>query len=552
MSKFGLSPKTSQSPLPHPKSTSDSGVSSNSASGNLGGHARSNSQIPNATKTVQFQIAGQPKPASGQQAHSSSSLELSLTDFLGTLSKEDLMPSTGSGSDRRTTSDAGGKSPRAESPQGEKIRTFFAQAKQKDGARIDSQSSPSLDTINTTLTSSTMPTTDQTACAPRQGADPAIRQDTEWDDLAPDVQDNKHRSDAQRQATASPSNITEALVESIEGLRSIGRKRPTEGVTVPSTAVGTGPHIEPVFEWAADPQALLSAAGFTSSTLVLERSTELLNLLRALEENDMAQVQSALALIPPEVEHHDRYFPVAPFIDGYDDFARTAALYAQKGTAPSWQRLQQFMEACDRRVQGFNQVLADHTTLTEAQLDLRYTPEVKALCVALRLTHELEISAQSQKLSVFIRRAVVTHGEALPGLLAQQPFVGLRMALIKCTVLAAHMDAQLIASFRARVLQAIDMQRNASESLRKLLLTDTLDETKIASLALVEYAKQATSVPLDYVSTGATWEDVSKMIESLDLVFTYYVEQGDAFDVEQAALHGVLARMRHSLLEQQL
>ncbi|QHE84420.1 hypothetical protein [Hydrogenophaga sp. BPS33] len=124
------------------------------------------------------------------------------------------------------------------------------------------------------------------------------------------------------------------------------------------------------------------------------------------------------------------------------------------------------------------------------------------------------------------------------------------MLMVKCTVLAAINDdhAGIVIAFRKLAESAREMQKNASALLRKELLEDTLAPQEIAALARVEYAKQTTSIAVDYVSAGTFWEELPSMLNAIETVHAYHAapERADAFPLELAALDWVRTQIRYA------
>jgi len=221
---------------------------------------------------------------------------------------------------------------------------------------------------------------------------------------------------------------------------------------------------------------------------------------------------------------------------GYDELMQT----------PASDRLLRFIGDCKLRRDAQRQVVGDHERLTDAAINKTYAPEVRDLCLTFRNTSASQLNAKPEAVAAQIQRAM--QRPRLVQALALQPYANLRDMQLKCKILATRLDLLLMSRLIDKIEAARAVQTNVSSALREQLLQQTVDPRRIASLALVEYAKQMTSVPIDHVSTGATWADVGRMHAAMQQVHGRFVAMAsDKVGVELAAMRWVTEQIGRTL-----
>lgn len=284
---------------------------------------------------------------------------------------------------------------------------------------------------------------------------------------------------------------------------------------------------------------------WSEATDILERASLLQRLFEALYNGDWIAIQDGLAEIPQEVEHFDRFFPVPPIGLRYPLLAKFAELYHQQANTPASQRLLALIQDSQLRLDAQFQVAADQQALPTDHLKRAYPTEIVDLCLALRDTPESELSAQAPRLEKLIQRALPT--PHLTAALAMQPYANLRMLRLKCTVLKTHLPQALAERLLNNVQQAQTVQTNASAGLREQLLQRKPIWKNVARLAMLEYAKQKTSAPIDHVSAGATLEQLHVLNLHIQRAFGYYSERDTGnLGVELAALRWVMDQIHRT------
>lgn len=275
---------------------------------------------------------------------------------------------------------------------------------------------------------------------------------------------------------------------------------------------------------------------------ILRREPLLNRLLNAVEDGEWSAIDALLAKVPAGVEHLEHYLPPAPLTLPYDAILAKASAYDDRTQTASSHRLLMFITDCKLRCDAQHQVVRDHKGLTNAAINKTYAPEVRDLCLALRNTSALQLNAKPQEVVEQIRLAL--QRPRLVQALAMQPYADLRALRLKCEVLATRLDPQLVGSLIASIEEARALQTNASLILRDHLLQEVIDPRRVATLALVEYAKQMTSAPIDHVSAGATWDEISDMHGVVQEVLERFVAMPpETVGVELAAIRWVAAQI---------
>lgn len=288
-----------------------------------------------------------------------------------------------------------------------------------------------------------------------------------------------------------------------------------------------GPDIRPVSEWSTN--APSTPGDLTDPEVILQRATWLVELTRALTKGDNNAIAASLKNIPAHVGHFDPFFPPVQIdsrLNPYATWVKAAIRYDEAFESAASHRLLQFMEDGNRRREAMARVNSDQRAWSEEERNQTYDPDVRNLCVELR---ETEIGAlkdkSAQHLSALIQSALAC--DDLEEQLTLQPYASLNTMLIKCTVLQGHVNTKDIEVLRAALKNARESQTHVSAHLRRLLLDDELDHQEIAALAMIEYAKQMTSLPVDYLSAGASWSEVRTMGRNIHAVHERYLKSGD-------------------------
>ncbi len=335
--------------------------------------------------------------------------------------------------------------------------------------------------------------------------------------------------------------------------------------------VSKGPEIRPFSEWDAgtclndDDRAMkqASALDLNDAPSVASRALLINQLLAALDRGDTASLLDHLKDIPPTVQRFDLYFPPAPIRPpapvehGYQHLVERATRLDDEQRTLSTLRLLMLLTDCKDRLETQVQLTERFKSVPDAQLDRKFAPEVQDACFALRDMHAFNLimtvaprteeANPAKAITAPIAKAMRPERESLVTELATQPFANLRMLQAKCTILAAvdakHSDT--IIGFRQKVEAALELQQHCSTRLREQLLERPVNKREVAMLALLEHAKQSTTLPIDYVCAGASWDDIRTMHRNIRDVLTYYVEQHpEDSAVEQVALDWVARQIR--------
>ena len=101
------------------------------------------------------------------------------------------------------------------------------------------------------------------------------------------------------------------------------------------------------------------------------------------------------------------------------------------------------------------------------------------------------------------------------------------------------MASTILTPLRENLEWAHQHQTRVSAMLRSRLLDDKPDVEEIGALARVEYAKQMTSLPIDYVSDGASWQGVDLMNDRLPEMGRSIVNHGPEQLAQKIAIEWV-------------
>lgn len=293
--------------------------------------------------------------------------------------------------------------------------------------------------------------------------------------------------------------------------------------------------IRPDSEWGKK-AARAHVALHRNPPLIIRRDVERCDLNMALFACDDATVTSILQEIPGHFDQLDHYFVPASIhqINACNALHKLAQAYNQKTQSTASRRLVQFMGVNLLRAHAFARMESDLKRFSPEDLDACFPPKVRALCVAMRDTLSAELRSQARRFRVLIQAALATPN--LDTEFSQQPFASLRLMLLKCKVLELFVEKTLMDRLREHIELARQDQMNVSALLRGNILEDHPDEETIGALARVEYAKQMTSLPIDYVSAGATLEQVDVMHAHLLATGTSITRKGREYLAQKVAI----------------
>ncbi len=286
-------------------------------------------------------------------------------------------------------------------------------------------------------------------------------------------------------------------------------------------------------------KAAQATRALRSATVILAREVLREKLTLALLTGDFNTVTAVLQKIPSGVAYLDHYVPPPSVfqLDACHAIHRGAKAYRDTGASDLSERLVQFTGDNLRRAQTFVRMEEDLKKFTPAERDSVYPPPMQALCVALRQTRSAELPHQQQQLQALIAAALTTPN--LDTELAQQPFASLRMMLLKCRLLEGVVANTVLTPLRENLEWAHQHQTRVSAMLRSRLLDDKPDVEEIGALARVEYAKQMTSLAIDYVSDGASWQGVDRMNDRLAEIDPSIVTNGPEQLAQKIAIEWV-------------
>lgn len=349
-----------------------------------------------------------------------------------------------------------------------------------------------------------------------------------------------------RSTKAHPSS--ETSVSSSSSSSSSNRTRTTD-----TRATVDGPRIPAFSDWATSAEAVQARSDLDVISVIRQRGKLLGDLIYDLGMNDTDAVTKSLQQIPSSVEQFDSFFPPLPPDEPtyYQSIQQMAVAYHQEHNTAHSERLVQFFANQNTRLTTVSFAQESLQDVPQVQIDKAYAPEVQALCVALRDTGDALLPSTVDRLQPLMEKALARDlkEQSLATELARQPYANLRMMMLKCMLLSTHMDSGLVFAFREQIKAAIEMQTHVSDVLREQLLKGPVDEAKVASLALVEYAKQMTSLAVDYVSAGATWKEVDAVNEGIEEVYVHYAGLKETHGLEEIALRWVTRQIQNTLRE---
>ncbi|QHE84422.1 hypothetical protein [Hydrogenophaga sp. BPS33] len=300
-----------------------------------------------------------------------------------------------------------------------------------------------------------------------------------------------------------------------------------------------GPRTREILEWSA--HASEADDLWSNPTTVLRREAQRNELVFALIARDASTISQLLQDIPSDITHLNRYFPPA----GQAIEVRVCemlhkAAHQYNREHPGNARLVRYtLDALDR-AKAADRVQTDLSAFNDAELDQVYAPQVRELCLALRDTATEDLRSQGPRFQALMQEAL--NAEDLDDELAAQPFANLKTVQIQCNVLEKVVDKKVLAAFRASLSTAITVQSRVSRRLQQELLKKHSNIQDVEVLAMMEYAKRMTSLPVDFVSAGATWGQVERMRDRMQTVYESLLESEDT-TVEKHALYAVFQQI---------
>jgi len=280
-----------------------------------------------------------------------------------------------------------------------------------------------------------------------------------------------------------------------------------------------------------------------TAAAVMEREALCKALSTALISQNTPTVKAILKGISSRFDPLDLYLPLAWSLDLAVCTAvhEGAVAYAATHNTASSERLVRFAADNLGHAHAVARVELDQQDFTAEELDEAYPPEVRELCMAMRDTTAAQMHADAHSFLGLITDAL--RQPDLSREIAQQPYANLRTMLLKCTVLEETIDPDTVGQLRDAIEEAVLFQSNVSRHLRAQLLADAYDESEIRTLAMLEYAKETTTLPIDYVSAGASWADIDAMRTAIQDTYKHYMKKGEDYRVDQAALQWVLEKI---------
>ncbi len=267
-------------------------------------------------------------------------------------------------------------------------------------------------------------------------------------------------------------------------------------------------------------------------------------LITALRHGDTATVSALLATLPPGVEYLTPYLPPAPASGDYAAALGVADRYMKNTRTSRGKSLHAFVFAAYGRSVGAMRVKQDQKSLTVPDLDRLCAPATRQLCQMLNDIAESDLGACAPRLSTLITQAL--KDPLLEVDLLRQPYANLKMVMLKCTLLAEHLDKSAVAQLRQHAHAAHKTQLKHTQLLRLHLLETPCNASAVATLALTVYARGMTTTVADHVSAGAVWKDVNAFARNIRQVYAHYLQNPGLGKAEMAALRWVRERILYT------
>ncbi|QHE84421.1 hypothetical protein [Hydrogenophaga sp. BPS33] len=316
-----------------------------------------------------------------------------------------------------------------------------------------------------------------------------------------------------------------------------------------------GPRTRKIPEWVTgDATVDRFRTQLESPTVIRQRGVLCVDLFSALERDDASWTHDLLNTIPTDCPDLSLYLLPQPHNTHPAALRIKAQQYDDHHQTVQSRLLLRFVDDARTRAMHAQSVDSAYHALPQAQREKTYAPQVRALCLALRDTHELALKHRASELVLLIQAANGPHDpDRLVAEFARQPFAHVGMLVLKCLLLATHtMHRDMVHILLSQLRQAFEQQRTVSQRMQDELCRETFQPEKVAELALVEYAKQMTSAPVDFVSEGALWSQVRAMDARIQAVAGEYQQKGPDFGAQQVALQWVARQIRDTRLPHNL
>lgn len=235
---------------------------------------------------------------------------------------------------------------------------------------------------------------------------------------------------------------------------------------------------------------------------ILKRATLRDGLMQALLQGNPQAIQSAAARLPAGVDPSDYLPDPAP-----DKFQETAWAHASAYTLQHSPAVQTYATRSHRLAAWHRWV---NHNVQHADAQELFKPSLRRLCDALRTTHETVLATNAGQIERMAREVLTD--PRLPQTLAQQPFTSLRAMASKCDLLGAHVRSPALQSLRTALTHAQNLQNTATRALRKELLSDAIDNRKLKPLVLMAFAREATALPSEGLTTDTTATQRDKLV----------------------------------------
>ncbi|MDO9435013.1 hypothetical protein [Hydrogenophaga sp.] len=205
-------------------------------------------------------------------------------------------------------------------------------------------------------------------------------------------------------------------------------------------------------------------------------------LIAALATGDTASVDALLSTLPPGVHHLSQYLPPALATKAYAAALRTAEQHSLEARTALSESLHAFVSSAQARSTAAIRVATEQHGLPERELGLLCAPDTRKLCLALRNVPESAMGSQANALQRLVTQAL--KNPSLEVDLTRQPYASLKVVLLKCTLLAEHLDKATMRRLRQHAQNAHDAQLRQTGQLRQRLEERPRNPAAIATLAL--------------------------------------------------------------------
>ncbi|QHE84416.1 hypothetical protein [Hydrogenophaga sp. BPS33] len=242
---------------------------------------------------------------------------------------------------------------------------------------------------------------------------------------------------------------------------------------------------------------------FKGPSDIVKRATLRDNLLQALLGGSPQAIQDAATRLPSKAE------PIAYLLDPTPDgFQESTWAHAQAYTLDRSPSVQTYATHC-HRLAAWHRWVA-HNVQQQVDAQALFTLPLREACDILRTTHETQVGGNAQQIEQKLQAALTD--PHLAQVLAQQPFTSLRTMAGKCALLGTLVSSVTLQDFRNALTKAQDLQNGATGALREALLSDAIDESQLKRLVLMAFAREATSLLAEGLSTDSTPTQREKML----------------------------------------